>query len=302
MHLLNFINSLILFLLLLASTPTTALPASGPDPPVQARPPGGSVDHLNAYCQMSLWQHGPGQGASWTGWPLSSSPGSISGFNFDANLNNQCVNLFELNPSGLAGELSSYIVTGWCECEFFARVECLHSLFSAYNRRDDTLWERKPDVDNMVQSYRCWYTQREQDFDWCTVSWQGVKPDSFKMIDGRKQVVWEKGPRWQDVIEKKEIGKCQSLPGRNKEEWQAISSVVINGCTCNLYSDEGCQGDGLGSFGNAGSVIVKDSFSPLFFEQGIRSYMCFHPVGIPQAARTDYDIAGKPGMPPEVNL
>ncbi|KAK6344957.1 hypothetical protein TWF718_006906 [Orbilia javanica] len=299
MHISSFINSLIL--LTPFTLPSAALPASGPDPPVQARPPSGTVNHLDAYCQMSLWQHSPGKGASWSGWPLSFSVNPKDGFNIDENLNNQCVNLFELNPSGLAGELSSYVVTGWCECEFFARVECLESLFSAYNRRDDSLWDRN-NVDNRIQSYRCWYTQHENEFDWCSVTWQGVEPDSFKMIGGRKQVIWERGPRWQDVIDKTRVGVCRSIPHRDREEWQAISSVVINGCTCNFYSEEGCQGRGLGSFGNAGNTIVKDSFSPLFFERGIRSYRCFHPVGIADIPRTDYDVGGHPDMPPEVNL
>ncbi|KAK6340391.1 hypothetical protein TWF730_002150 [Orbilia blumenaviensis] len=298
MQMLYFISLLIpLF------TPTTALP-SGPDPPVQARPPSGTVDHLNAYCQMSLYNDGHRSGESWSGWPLSYSIDDKDVFNYDAGLNNQCVNIFELNPR-LTNAISSFVVTGWCECEFFGRLECQEPLFAAFNREDGSLWDRKSgyyNPDDTIESYRCWYTQREQDFDFCTVTWQGVDPWSFREVHQAKQVVWETGPRWQDVIERRDIGECRTLPDKDSEEWQAISSIVINGCTCNLYSEENCVGEGLGSFGNSGNVIVKDDFSPVFFEKGIKSYMCFFPVGIPTAVRTDFDIGGKPGMPPEVRM
>ncbi|KAK6496640.1 hypothetical protein TWF481_001631 [Arthrobotrys musiformis] len=302
----RIITPLFLFLPLTNLTlPVAALPAGGPEPPVQARPPSGTLDHLSPYCQLSLWQHGPGNGASWNGFPLSypgALPPDVKGsFNYDENLNNQCVNIFELNPENLASQISSCIVTGWCECEFFARQECLQTLFTAANRRDDSLWDRG-NVDNRIQSYKCWYTQHEDRFDWCTVTWQGVDAKSFEHINMRKQVVWKRGPRYQDVIDKTRIGKCRRIPDRDHEDWQAISSIVFNGCTCNLYREESCMGEGLGSYGNSGSTILKDSFSPLFYDKGIRSYMCFHPVGVQTADRSDIDTAGNPDLPPEVEI
>ncbi|KAK6522592.1 hypothetical protein TWF281_002030 [Arthrobotrys megalospora] len=300
MHITNFLTPLFYLLKL-----TTAIPAGGPEPPVQARPPAGPVSHRNASCQMSLWQHSPGKGNSWTGWPLSYSSDPKDGFNYDIHLNNQCVNLIELGP-GLSREISSYKVTGWCECEFFAELNCDHTLFSAYNRGDGSLWSRGRDefqFDNRIQSYKCWYTQRPEDFRFCSVTWQGVAEDGLVADIETAEIKWKGGHRWQDVIQEEMLGDCRVIEGQEYEKMNGlVSSVIINGCTCNLYEKEGCLDNGLGSFGNSGSVTVKDDFSPLFIAKGIGAYRCFHPVGIPSKDRDDMDRAGYPILPPEAPL
>ncbi|KAK6538586.1 hypothetical protein TWF694_010164 [Orbilia ellipsospora] len=104
----------------------------------------------NSACQLGIWQNGDKKGWSWEGYPFGTDP-----IPSNTTEDSICFNIKDLSPD-LPNQVSSYAVTGYCECDFFKYENCLQDgySFTAFNRADMQLWEHGPD-DNTLQSIRC---------------------------------------------------------------------------------------------------------------------------------------------------
>ncbi|TGJ66908.1 hypothetical protein EYR41_008498 [Orbilia oligospora] len=103
----------------------------------------GPLNFYQKECEVGMFDNGPGDDFGWSGQPLS-------GGHFQEGA---CLKVNDLKP-GLGNKISAYIVTGYCECEFFDDSDCQTGLFSAFNRADSSLKSNGPH-DNMIESFRC---------------------------------------------------------------------------------------------------------------------------------------------------
>ncbi|KAF3917224.1 hypothetical protein ABW20_dc0109341 [Dactylellina cionopaga] len=252
------------------------------------------LSFYNYTCQLGLYQNGMrnSKGARWEGYPLGDPTGNPMGyllgypdhgFQIDPLLNNHCVNLKDLNPN-LPGQLSSFQLTGWCECEFFENEDCLpeSTRFSAYNRGDGSLWEHGPD-DNRIRSYKCWYTKHRKLFKDCMVR-VTASNDLHTGPDKRRKM-----PDYHALrMDAGKLEKCNAVHTRDGFD---AEELVISGCSCNLYETDNCE-ISIEMRGDSGDTRI-DLQAGKYRDRPFKSYMCFYPFGMETSPRgtLSYDLS-----------
>ncbi|EPS39817.1 hypothetical protein H072_6243 [Dactylellina haptotyla CBS 200.50] len=125
---------------------------SDPTHRVDAKPDG-DISWYQPTCQLGLYENEITnvEGAWWEGEPLG-----FGAKGPDTPYNMLCTNIKDLNPK-LAGTLSAYRLTGYCECEFYAPENCApeSTRFRAYNRQDGALGADGKQDDNDILSIKC---------------------------------------------------------------------------------------------------------------------------------------------------
>ncbi|KAK6532952.1 hypothetical protein TWF281_007122 [Arthrobotrys megalospora] len=243
--------------------------------------PGADLDFYGSECKMGLYQGGfrnPNgridafPEARWEGFPLGTTrPGEQPIVVPD----HRCVNMRDLHPS-LPNQISSFILTGYCECRFYHNEGCPPDDrgFSAYNRQDGALYNNGPD-DDALESFSCWRTNHFLDFSYCTIRLS----DNPSKDSGQKiNVLFWRGDLEGTPDRMEGESDCKRLPdGYNLRYYK------INGCSCRFYHSEDCGGGAVLTDGNPGRVERVDGMPG-----GIRSYRCLLPFGIPWGARDDF--------------
>ncbi|EPS35079.1 hypothetical protein H072_11598 [Dactylellina haptotyla CBS 200.50] len=231
------------------------------------------------FCTLGIYENGITEfrGGWWEGAPL----GRVIYQNQASNpFNNNCMNVKDLQPK-LDATISSYKVTGWCECEFYGGENCDEATgrFTAYNRYDPTLWLNGPD-DNAIKSIRCWATQHQEDFHTC----------DLKLIDFSSEHNGRNGPTpteeggvrtniFSETLFGGDLASCRRPNANEKYRDFILTEAVVAGCTCAFFSDENCSVNVVQS-GNMGTERTPGTYQP-----GYKSYMCFYPFGIPYTPR-----------------
>ncbi|RVD87083.1 uncharacterized protein DFL_005330 [Arthrobotrys flagrans] len=247
------------------------------------------------YCLVGLWKNGYQllDRDSWTGWALGKPEldGDLHSYwnNIRDNnngLSGQCNNLKDLNGN-LPRQLSSFQVTGYCECEFFADEDCHPKSFrfSAYNREDAAMWRNGKD-DNMIQSIKCKYAE----------SWGGVEGFTVTFVDNktarRDDQVGRLGPipegvalqgTWSpDVLRAHDSRKCLKVGHPDVASGNfRVTDVTVVHATCHFYLDENCNEQGGGmenslfTLASMGKVEWVDPDGGDARGKSIRSYKCF---------------------------
>ncbi|KAK6496957.1 hypothetical protein TWF481_001937 [Arthrobotrys musiformis] len=251
------------------------------------------------YCMVGLWRNSFGSldRNSWVGWALGAPDLSPEGNphtywdNIRDNkngLSGQCNNLKDLNGN-LPRELSSFKVTGYCECEFFADEDCRpeSSRFSAYNREDAAMWRNGKD-DNTIQSIKCRYAE----------SWGGVGGFAVTFVDNKTarradQVAKSGSPMidgislsgtWSaGILRVEDSKKCLRVGHPDVESGNfRITDVDILHATCLFYLDGNCNETGAGpvdqpflTLASTGKTGWVDPDRGENWGKNIRSYKCF---------------------------
>ncbi|KAF3316277.1 hypothetical protein TWF173_002598 [Orbilia oligospora] len=251
------------------------------------------------YCLVALWKHSPDGYRSknnWVGWPLGNPDvdpvnGNVHSYwdNIRDNRNGmsgQCNNLKDLN-SNLPRQLSSFRVTGYCECEFFADEDCHpeSSRFAAYNREDEAMWRNGKD-DNTIQSIKCRYAESWGGVDGFTVTFVDNKtarrPDQVERLgpipDGASfQGTWSPGVhRIEDSRKCLKVGHPDTESGNFR-----VTDVSVVHATCHFYLDENCNepeggmDNPLFTLASTGKIEWTDQDGGDARGKNIRSYKCF---------------------------
>ncbi|KAF3928096.1 hypothetical protein AA313_de0203092 [Arthrobotrys entomopaga] len=132
------------------------------------------MDYLTAQCQMGMWDHGFDNKLIDGGRNTHSNgddDGHYQGYFIEEYGANTCVDLKTLHPN-LPNTVSSYRVTGYCECDFYDNPGCQDFRFSAFNREDEDLGRNGPDNDNL-ESVRCRKTNHADQFQTCDLDFIG---------------------------------------------------------------------------------------------------------------------------------
>ncbi|KAK6532938.1 hypothetical protein TWF281_007109 [Arthrobotrys megalospora] len=221
------------------------------------------LDNYQKECELGMFDYliAPGPG-SWSGFPFrgeGAQPGA-------------CFKIENLQR-GLGNKISAFVVTGYCECEFFDDDSCKSGLFSGFNRKDDSLWTNGPH-NNMIESVRCKPTDHIDDF----VS------GSLRFEGGTIRGPWNGGsvvrsPSLDFQITKDQLYKdCIPLPGDFP-----IASYKTNGVTCDFFKGGGCiQSDYAFTAGHGGK------YRKVFHTyQYLKSFKCYPPYGIMWDPRDD---------------
>ncbi|EPS36775.1 hypothetical protein H072_9591 [Dactylellina haptotyla CBS 200.50] len=247
-------------------------------------------------CKLGLWQHGTrdSKGAAWEGYPLGKGVKDGGPEPRDPTLNNRCFNLKDLHEN-LPGQLSSFMLTGWCECEFFDQENCPQEAtrFSAFNREDAALWTKSKEHgqdDNRIRSIKCWYTQRQDLFQWGSVRFveEGGPDAPYRDVASLSEEQRLLRKSYMHTITPENIGFCQVLNGKLLP---SPVKYVINGCSCQFFRGRERLGPRLTYTGNAGRTAYDwetawgtKLFSYVF--TGI-SFRCCYPWGIAWHERSD---------------
>ncbi|KAK6542763.1 hypothetical protein TWF694_006704 [Orbilia ellipsospora] len=228
-----------------------------------------------ATCQIGLYDLSGFQGAWWEGQPIGSDPNEPTD-----PLNNFCVNVKDLHES-LAGTISSFRLTGWCQCDFFAEEGCTpeSGRFRAYNREDSDMAEHGHD-DNAIRSFKCWFSQRADAFQQCNLKLYQLDPPGNYIGATNKQPT-------DYIIQEGDLEICWIL---QLPDGFVGTDVTMNGCTCDFFTEAGCSGTPAGTWGNWG---FSASFGPKKRSQypsvrdGIKALQCYYPHGIVYTPRND---------------
>ncbi|KAK6540901.1 hypothetical protein TWF694_008285 [Orbilia ellipsospora] len=238
-----------------------SLPKRQLDPPINLEASdyvyGWNYDYDSISCQVGVWKdrdYTPALGGkyapSWQGYPLGDPAQAL--------YDNNCVSMKGRN-SGLDHTVSSYVVTGWCECEFYDSDDCsTGSRFTAYNRADGDLAHNGNDNDSLG-SFKCWYTNHRDQFDNCTVA----------IFSGREGL----GVNLKQYL----FNPDPTNGGTPCLTFGADCPVIkykINGCNCMFYPTRDCTGPSAFQGGNAGKTIQNVKRTK------ISSYRCLLPYGI----------------------
>ncbi|KAK6540982.1 hypothetical protein TWF694_008363 [Orbilia ellipsospora] len=231
------------------------------------------INYLTAQCQMGLWDHGFDNKLGPHDWITHSDPsqdGHYQGYIIDDVGEDTCVDLKVLFPT-LPNTVSSYRVTGYCECDFFDDPGCNNFRFSAFNREDNSLNTNGPDNDNL-ESVRCRTTNHAEQVQNCALNFFANSNHIIihDLIDAKNPEDWSAAAG---------ISGCRVFPPGTP----LISNMRIEGCTCIFYDDVDCRGNQILWVGNGG---VTDQYDVLE-DAKLKSYRCWAPWGIIYTARTD---------------
>ncbi|KAK6338241.1 hypothetical protein TWF730_002313 [Orbilia blumenaviensis] len=252
-------------------------------------------------CKLGLYDGGirePSNGPEgvsehirWEGYPLGSQFLGGEPIVFPER---QCINVKDLN-SQLPNRISSFMLTGYCECKFHDREDCPNDPtelgFSAYNREDGALWRNGPH-DDLIESFECWHTNHFNEFQSCSIRLaenpltgigKPLPPSIFGNLDpGPEGQVVERKFHKEDMegtaTRAEGESDCQKLP-----DGFVLNYFKINGCVCRFFKTDDCSIEGYHfTDGSPGKVEkMADTI------QNVKAYRCMVPFGIPWVARDD---------------
>ncbi|KAK6505563.1 hypothetical protein TWF481_007457 [Arthrobotrys musiformis] len=275
------------------------------EPLITNIPPGstqmdGSFDLLfyGAECKLGIYDGNirnadasidKGPGGRWEGYPLGTRAMTPIPLVFPEH---KCVRIGDLHLA-LANRISSYTLTGYCECRFYDHEGCPdvpgEGEFTAFNREDGALWNNGPDNDSL-ESFQCWFTKHFEDFRFCTVRFAenpahaiGRPIDVFDVLEPKPP-----GEIYERTFQREELegtpdrvegeSDCQRLP-----DGFALNYLKINGCSCRFYTSDNCDNSSyMFTEGTAGRVEKLGGLGG-----GARSYRCLAPFGLARDARDD---------------
>ncbi|EPS38559.1 hypothetical protein H072_7659 [Dactylellina haptotyla CBS 200.50] len=261
----------------------------------EERPPGTSSNHPKVpynpikgrQCFMGLYDYmdrDPNISENWEGQPLGTNAAEKEFYN-NRCMNTHCLTIKVAGCDLLSNSITSFIVTGWCECEFFDNPNCDGHLFSAYNREDGAIFKHGDD-DNRIESFRCWETNYLDKFIPCRVMFSnGGEQYSYLNVDDGVMdtpfvdVIIRKG----DLEPNGGVTDCRKIePGEIK-----LRSYKINGCSCEWFRGDKCEGDPIYGAGSSGMEKLFEVGAG--WGEAVGSYKCYTPYGIPWVARDDMD-------------
>ncbi|EGX49245.1 hypothetical protein AOL_s00078g278 [Orbilia oligospora ATCC 24927] len=222
----------------------------------------GPLNFYQKECEVGMFDNGPGDDFGWSGQPLS-------GGHFQEGT---CLKVNDLKP-GLGNKISAYVVTGYCECEFFDDSDCQTGLFSAFNRADSSLKSNGPH-DNMIESIRCKKRDHIDDFVSGSIHFEG----------GEVRGAYNRGSKvsvreWNFEVRKEQLyTDCVPVP-----DVFPIRYYKINGVTCDFFERAGCTNLQF-TAGHAGKVDKKYSTEAPKY---LRSFKCYPPYGVMWDPRDD---------------
>ncbi|KAK6532921.1 hypothetical protein TWF281_007093 [Arthrobotrys megalospora] len=189
---------------------------------------------------------------------------------------------FRQRPSGecfnvddnLKNQVSSFIVTGYCECEFFDDDNCQNTMFSAFNRADASLKTNGPHNDR-VNSMKCWESKQLERFQMGTLTF--YRPGKHGREIAR-DTIDPAAPEWNDVGG---FSGCRVL-APEIEANGGPHKVKINGVSCMFFDNYECRQPAMFWEGSAG-LAFRDSK----LDGKVKSYRCFAPWGIGYRGRDD---------------
>ncbi|KAK6335939.1 hypothetical protein TWF730_003315 [Orbilia blumenaviensis] len=246
------------------------------------------IDHGDGpTCVLSLFASARGNREDeerWVGWPLGSTKIGFKG-------ENRCTNFKDLNNK-LPNRVSSYQVTGYCECEFYDKENCEDSKFRAFNREDDSL--RNNGNNDLLESYKCWTEMHLDLFTSCVVYygprdlWGEISPQlgflKSKAEDVKLSLPYVMNNIGRDGISPPDSNGRSDRYNCFKIDRSAdpVESILVKGCTCEFFLDENCTArleDSIAGFfeiGNAGWDMRRASRDFRI----INSYSCRPPYGV----------------------
>ncbi|EPS38565.1 hypothetical protein H072_7658 [Dactylellina haptotyla CBS 200.50] len=252
------------FELMPALQPRSIEHADGPRIQKRRLPPGRSVPDASWWghydtrdCRLGVWEdvefnhNSPQDHVNWQGMPLGLEPHDMSQPN---GYENNCVNMGMLHER-LKKSVSSFVVAGYCECEFYDTENCPPEagIFTGYNRADSSLAQHGNN-DN-IDSFRCWQTNHFDQFNNCTIAFSDGRDKNLDVTLFKP-----------DFDRDSAFAACVSLP-----EQDELRQVKINGCSCTFYNSGDCSGANFPA-GNGGTVEKLT-------DRPIGSYRCELPYG-----------------------
>ncbi|KAK6529101.1 hypothetical protein TWF694_004318 [Orbilia ellipsospora] len=209
---------------------------------------------------MGIWVDAQLRGDNWNGFPL----GLLADQETDASVtqhNHQCVNVKDLGPKGssLVNSISSFVVTGYCICEFFDNENCEGFLFDAQNRQDSNLNGRPGSPNDRIESFRCRYDDGVAVFGGGSAG-----------LDPRGNGGATTPPGISVTIPANTIGSCVQLP----LDFDLGTVNVVVDMTCEFYLDDQCVHEAF-SYGHKGRTTAGGYTN----WQDVLSYKCVPPYG-----------------------
>ncbi|KAK6336002.1 hypothetical protein TWF730_003376 [Orbilia blumenaviensis] len=187
---------------------------------------------------------------------------------------------YNLN-TGLAGEVSSFIVTGYCECEFFGEKDCNNGLFGAFNRADGSL-KTNGKHNDYIQSIRCVDSKQLDRWKGGHLSFLGAGKSDHVMV---QDAIMPEDEGWNKVGG---FSGCRVMPPEVQDAG-GVHKVKINGISCMFFDNYECKHPAIFWEGSMGRVTRSTGL-----DGNVKSYRCFAPWGIGYHKRDD-------GMLPEPN-
>ncbi|KAK6505578.1 hypothetical protein TWF481_007471 [Arthrobotrys musiformis] len=182
---------------------------------------------------------------------------------------------------GLDTGIIGFLVTGYCECEFFGDTECQNSLFSAFNRQDLSLKNNGPH-DRLTRSVRCKSTDHIDQFVSGSIYLSGGTTEIPN--PGKGDITW--GIEFQTKITRDQLYvDCIPLP-----KTFVIKYLSINGVTCEFFKEKHCQdrrfraghgGKYENKYGNLKRTVTSSGLNY------VNSIKCYPPYGIMWKPRDD---------------
>ncbi|KAK6540900.1 hypothetical protein TWF694_008284 [Orbilia ellipsospora] len=240
---------------------------TGPPPPLPSGFKTLVVKYGGPDCSLGLWA-GTDENrfesglAKWQGNPLKT---------YNETFDHTCINIKDLNPSFATDTPSSFILTGFCECEFKDALDCgPGNGFLAYNRADGNVDYHG----SHPSSFRCYHQVHADQFDHCDVTLY-EKDTSTKSYAFQLDL--------EDFDQDTGSTKCQPFDPLNIVEWG------ITGCSCVLFTSSDCTGldkfpvSDLETKGRA-AISGGNAGKELYYLNGnitVQSYQCYLPIGVP---------------------
>ncbi|KAF3086460.1 hypothetical protein TWF102_011058 [Orbilia oligospora] len=235
----------------------------------------GDIAFTGPECKVGIWKRGMnnelGPGDMKTlkviKWVVPEAPYTAC-YPFGIQEPGSCINL------SFPNDASSFIVTGYCECEFFDHDNCEGGLFKAFNRADGSLKTNGPHND-MINSYRCYETKQLD-------RWQGGQVKFYAGgKHGRDMVIDEILPTMPEWNALGGFSGCRVMPPE-VEEAGGVQKVKLNGVSCMFFDNWGCKHPAMFWEGSMGRIERSSGL-----DGKVRSYRCFAPWGIGYHRRDD---------------
>ncbi|KAK6505591.1 hypothetical protein TWF481_007483 [Arthrobotrys musiformis] len=251
-------------------------PGVNPFPP-PGDPGYGNIAFTGPECKLGMWTMGinneraPSDRATWDllrhSTPLAES--SVC-YPFGVRAPGDCYTL----SGTFKNKISSYVVTGYCECEFFDDDDCQGSLFKAFNRADASLKTNGPHNDR-INSVRCVETKQQD-------QWQGGQVKFYAAgKHGRDMVIDEILPTMPEWNQLGGFSGCRVMPPE-VEAAGGVQKVKINGVSCMFFDNYECRHPAMFWEGSMGRVERSSGL-----DGKVKSYRCFVPWGIGYHRRDD---------------
>ncbi|KAK6540903.1 hypothetical protein TWF694_008287 [Orbilia ellipsospora] len=238
------------------------------------------LDYYSLTCEMGLYEdhdlNDSSNKARWQGLPFGDGSTNATAYQ-------GCIDIGNLYPP-LVHKIRSYIVTGWCDCSFYADGGCSQFLFNAYNRADGDL-SRSGSSANQIGSYKCKSTFHHDTYVPGTLEINNAYTDGARSVTANDGAPEDPLQDFSVTLQLKDFKDLTAYNG-----WTNCSTIdaplyiarwKITGVSCSVFGSNDCTGDPLIAKGNAG-VTQDDNYSYSVKAQRAASYQCYMPFGIKQ--------------------